>query len=185
MDESDRHWNQQMLCQLFSPSDVDAILQIPISQYGTSDHLIWMHSKDGIFTVSLAYQLALELFKRSLEGPSITSSIESWWKAIWSLIVPGSIRHFLWQVCHEILPIRCNLPVWNVIDSAGCPICACEVETTVHALWTYPGASDVWGDMASPLRKWPLDFPSRLLGTMGSHVRILPTQKLSPISVIL
>ncbi|XP_042983169.1 uncharacterized protein LOC122312591 [Carya illinoinensis] len=47
-----------------------------------------------------------------------------------------------------------NLAKRKIIDSSLCPICEREEESTVHALWSCPSASDVWADNDSPVKKW-------------------------------
>lgn len=51
MDAHLDQWNQGLIKQIFSLEEAAVILQVPISHYGAPDHLIWMHTKNGYFTV--------------------------------------------------------------------------------------------------------------------------------------
>lgn len=77
-----------------------------------------------------------------------------YWRAIWWLNVPGFVKHFMWKACYNILPIKKNLDKKSVIQNPSCPICISEEETIVHALWSCPAASDVWGITSTLMRKW-------------------------------
>ncbi|XP_042958180.1 uncharacterized protein LOC122293763 [Carya illinoinensis] len=47
-----------------------------------------------------------------------------------------------------------NLAKKKIIDDSMCPICEREEESTIHALWGCPAASDVWAENDSPVHKW-------------------------------
>lgn len=53
------NWNQKLIHKLFTPNEANVILQLPISNHGANDQLIWMHSKEGHFTIRSAYHLEL------------------------------------------------------------------------------------------------------------------------------
>lgn len=78
---------------------------------------------------------------------------------LWKLKIPGYIKHFLWKVCYDILPIKLNLYKRLVLKNPTYPICNKEDEIVIHALWACLAASDVWGD-TSFKRKWPNIAPS-------------------------
>lgn len=86
------------------------------------------------------------------------STYQTFWKSIWSLQVPGTMRHFIWRASHEVLPTRCNLWIRKVVDSDRCLICNREEETIINALWECSGTADVWGGNTSPLKRWPTHF---------------------------
>lgn len=85
-----------------------------------------------------------------------------YWKTLWNLKIPGQVKFFLWQACHNILLIRLNLVQRKIIDKADRLICGVE-ETKIYVLWEYPTANDVWCVKTNPLSKWTIlsqDFRS-------------------------
>jgi hypothetical protein len=67
------------------------------------------------------------------------------WKQLWSAQVPNAAKNFFWRACHNLLPTKDNLLRRKVVDDPNCPICKREPETVLHALWSCPAATDVWG----------------------------------------
>lgn len=70
------------------------------------------------------------------------------------------MKHFFWKACHDILPINQNLFKKYVLQNPLCPICTREGETTIHALWSCPTTSDVWGFETNSMIKWTNSTPS-------------------------
>lgn len=64
--DSEGQWNYHLLCRLFSPSDVQKIMRIPISTCDLADELVWHHTKDENFSVRSAYRVILRSFKVNL-----------------------------------------------------------------------------------------------------------------------
>lgn len=89
---------------------------------------------------------------------SSPSMAESQWKSIWLLGIMGSIRHFVWRACHEILSIRVNLLARRIANTNRCSICTQEAKTVIHVLWRFLTASNIWGDVVSPIKKWPTNY---------------------------
>jgi hypothetical protein len=58
---------------------------------------------------------------------------------------PNSIKMFMWRVCNDLLPTKCNLLKRKMVEDSSCPCCCREEETVVHVLWSCPAAQDVWG----------------------------------------
>lgn len=64
------------------------------------------------------------------------------------------VNQFLWKAAHDKLPTRENLLKKKITETDLCLVCERETETTIHALWSYPAANDVWGETNSPVKKW-------------------------------
>uniref|UniRef100_A0A803NVH0 Reverse transcriptase domain-containing protein n=1 Tax=Cannabis sativa TaxID=3483 RepID=A0A803NVH0_CANSA len=58
---ADNRWDIPLLHSLFLASDVEKILNIPLSPFPRNDHLIWHHETDGCYTVKSGYKMALSL----------------------------------------------------------------------------------------------------------------------------
>lgn len=108
----------------------------------------------------------------------------SQWNSIWSLAAPASVSHFIWHACHSILPTRKNQLKRKGIDMDQCPVCSNTSETIIHTLWECLGASDVWGEALSPLKKWSSYFAEYRI--LWSHMfSELPPQELAVSAIIL
>ena len=64
---------------------------------------------------------------------------------------------FLWQACNNILPTKVNLFNKKIMIDPLCPICGLEVETIVHALWSYLAVRDVWFECNKTMHKGTSD----------------------------
>lgn len=99
-------WNEELLVKLFWQSDSDTIKNIPISQVGNKDKLVWNYNSQGVYTVKSAYKQLQERDAQRLQqmGKSVGSERErKMWKRTWNLPIKGKLKHFLWRCCHNIL----------------------------------------------------------------------------------
>lgn len=58
----------------------------------------------GLFFIKSTYALEVERGRKDLGESSTPKSKEMFWKNIWKLNIPSSIKHFIWRACHDILP---------------------------------------------------------------------------------
>jgi hypothetical protein len=58
IDEEDGSWVQETVSAFFDKETADLILQVPISRHGGDDFVRWPHTKDGIYSVRSAYNMA-------------------------------------------------------------------------------------------------------------------------------
>ena len=131
-------WNSSAMKNSFLPHEAMTILSISISQNLPNDAWVWAWTKKGIFTVKSAYLVAHEWLS---EGRSLgTGGEESnrqkkkeFWTTIWGLKCPSKVRHFLWQVCKNILPTNLCLWLRKVSKDDRCGLCGL-VESSGHAL---------------------------------------------------
>ena len=138
----------------FHMEEVEAICQIPLSQRGVNDDIIWLHNLKGLFTVKLAYHVARKLLTDGNRVGTSGGSVErKMWYAIWKLKLPNKIKIFGWRACHDILPTAVNLTRRKVISKNNCPLCMRELESTVHALWDYATVQDIWAGSIQKLQK--------------------------------
>ena len=58
-------WREELVRQIFIPSDVHSILSIPLSVHLPYDRLVWAYTSKGQFTVCSAYKLVvLRIWRR-------------------------------------------------------------------------------------------------------------------------
>lgn len=120
-----------MLHQIFALDEVKSILSIPISYFGATILFGGILRRAYLQCARpITWKLLGLSNYRAIPPPLIPMILVG----IWSLQVPGSVRHFLSRACHEILPNRRNLFHWKVIASDKCPICTRDEETVVHAV---------------------------------------------------
>jgi hypothetical protein len=90
-------WNEENVFAFFSAATAAQILQVPISRHAGEDFVCWPHTRHGIFSVRLAYNLArsTKFFQnQSRTGRGMVSdwaAQEKEWKAIWKIKAPGKM----------------------------------------------------------------------------------------------
>lgn len=145
VDTDTRTWNQQLISGIFDESEANLICKIPISASGCPDKVIWQGTKDGKFTVKIAYHFLSQIKQEVLGQCSTSKSHNDVWRKIWKLKAPNASKVLLWRMSHESLPTNLNLNRRKIWESPLCPICTWEEESIVHALWLCVSAQDVWG----------------------------------------
>ncbi|KAE8789387.1 Subtilisin-like protease [Hordeum vulgare] len=96
IDDDTWSWRQDAVRDTFSPSDVAAILNIPIRQGGGEDFLAWAFDKSGNHTVKMTYRALViqeELCAQEERAATRTSQTDQQlWKALWKLKVIPKVR---------------------------------------------------------------------------------------------
>ncbi|XP_042954577.1 uncharacterized protein LOC122290987 [Carya illinoinensis] len=133
-------------------------VQFSKASLGKAPSLIWRSIWSAREVVLRGTSILGADSKVRCKGESSNDSEKSeLWKHIWELEVYGGCKHFLWKAVSNTLPTRANLYKRKIIEDPLCPICQREEENVLHALWSCPAASDVWGEMLSPVQKWRLE----------------------------
>ncbi|XP_073298281.1 uncharacterized protein [Primulina huaijiensis] len=114
---SSGHWQAELVRQIFTSHEAEAILNIPLNNKGCQDIRYWKDSPNGLYTVRLGYLLEMNISK----PPPFQSShpLKQWWKLIWSLHIPPKVRIFMWRASHDIIPTSGNLRAHHV-PTADC-----------------------------------------------------------------
>jgi hypothetical protein len=51
---------------------------------------------------------------------STSSATSNFWKILWNMKVPNSVKMFLWRACHNIIPTKVNLQKRGIVmDPSG------------------------------------------------------------------
>ncbi|EPS64876.1 hypothetical protein M569_09903, partial [Genlisea aurea] len=92
-------WNVALLRRVFSPTDVQHILSIPLSTQAYPDRLIWHYTSHGEYSVKSGYRI----LKDGAEGLLPSSSTANpgyinFWKALSKLKIPARIITFGWRL---------------------------------------------------------------------------------------
>ncbi|KAK9998230.1 hypothetical protein SO802_017833 [Lithocarpus litseifolius] len=147
-------WRRELITSVFHTDDVEAICRIPLSHRYVPDILVWMHNKNGLFSVKSAYRLAVQILKGEEWTESSSGCAgKNVWNAPWKLNIPNKIKVFGWRACQEILPTRSNLAKRRIIHDNVCLNCTRFPESTIHALWDCGVAMDVWAGSSLKLQK--------------------------------
>ena len=148
-------WSSAIIHAIFHKDDANAILRIPLSHRQTSDVIMWLHTKKGVYLVKSGYHAARQLQKMDTWAETSSGPIGvQVWSKVWKLNVPNKIKVFGWRACQNILPTRANLRRQKIIEDDGGILCSREAETGVHALWDCVVARDVWAGSLVRLQKW-------------------------------
>ncbi|KAF7815391.1 reverse transcriptase [Senna tora] len=140
-------WDFQKLKMWVSREEAIQIRRIPISISRCSDKLTWAFSRNGEYTVKSGY---IEM-KRSFDARMSTAKAglslqvpSSLWPSIWKIKALPKVKHFLWRLCTNSLPLKENLFKRRCNLSSLCPICELEPETPEHLLFFCSWARAVW-----------------------------------------
>jgi hypothetical protein len=139
-------WRGNVIDVNFFPFEASIIKRMPLSQHHVSDSLTWKSTLTGHLTVKSAYTFLWNEQYTSSSNPSSssTTNTSSFWKLLWSLLVPPKIRNFGWRACCKILPTLTNLFQKQILSTYTCYLCGEEAETVSHVLWSCPYAVRVW-----------------------------------------
>lgn len=99
------------------------------------DSIIWKLSKDGEFSLRLAYALA-----NTSHNPN--TSFQKVW--IWKLDILPKIIHFLWLCMHRSVPVKGMLFSRGIIEEDTCLLCKRKPDRIGHLLRECIYARDFW-----------------------------------------
>ena len=86
------------------------------------DAMIWLHTKNGEYTVRSGYHIAQLILKqeKDFEESLKVEGGSKVWAKVWKMKVPNKIRVFAWIACQNILPTCENLFLRQVISDEYC-----------------------------------------------------------------
>uniref|UniRef100_A0A7N2L4E8 Reverse transcriptase zinc-binding domain-containing protein n=1 Tax=Quercus lobata TaxID=97700 RepID=A0A7N2L4E8_QUELO len=130
---------------IFNLFDAEAILKIPLSRRQVQDKMVWMHCRNGKYTVKSGYHVARMLAgdNNGREESSEQKANHQVWNRLWQLRVPSKIKVFGWRACLNILPSKVNLVRRQILKEDRCGLCQRCLESVIHALWECSAAQDV------------------------------------------
>ena len=140
-------WRTEAMQQMFKPYEVDIILGIPLSTQCPDDRIIWAHTPTGMFMTCSTYKMLVSCDISSSASGLNPKGQKKFWKSIWQFQVPNKIKHFLWRICNNALPIMANLHWRHIVPSASCAQCNTLLEDSLHAVWYCEVVTKVWSTM--------------------------------------
>uniref|UniRef100_A0A803NWD5 Reverse transcriptase domain-containing protein n=1 Tax=Cannabis sativa TaxID=3483 RepID=A0A803NWD5_CANSA len=135
-------WNLDRLNSCFDASSVNDILRVPFSGLDGKDEQIWGRDNSGLFTVKSAYHLALET--QDIPSTSSFQDMKPFWAKIWHANVPPKVKHFVWRIVTNSVPVAVLLFQRHIIPSHLCPLCKNYPEIVMHGLLECPRARKAW-----------------------------------------
>lgn len=120
-------WKADRVREVCDVASAEAILHMPLPRRNEQDSAHWTLSADSSFPVKNVY---LDILHSRSPPLAIISPDE--WKLFWRLKLPDRIKHFLWRVAWNSLPVRAL--VARVIRKAPpnftcCQLCGSNMET--------------------------------------------------------
>ncbi|XP_042939551.1 uncharacterized protein LOC122274591 [Carya illinoinensis] len=153
IDPNLKTWREDLLQELFSNQEIEAIKTIPISLGGREDKMTWQASNNGQYTIKSGYHYQRSLISE-LEGEaSRKHSDKDVCKKLWKMKVAPVVKFFVRKACSEALPTCANLTRRKILEDSLCPICKREPETSGRALWGCSAARDVWSQGCIKVQK--------------------------------
>lgn len=127
--------------QLFTSSQVDSILKIPI-QLDQQDSLVWPITAAGIFTTKSTYNHLCE----SQHSVAVATTLSTkFWLKFWKVQIPYKLQLFLWKIFQNYLPVKTKLFHQNILTSSDCVLCNNnQLESVNHLLYQCPFTAAIW-----------------------------------------
>ncbi|KAK2395425.1 hypothetical protein QL285_057163 [Trifolium repens] len=137
-------WNYDLIDQTFMSFEGELIKQIPLIREVQEDKVMWMHSRDGNYSVKTGYQALSRWRERRKEGPSDTTYQNKIWSRIWKIHTIPRHQTLLWRILNDTVPVRCELFKKGVHCSIICPRCNLREETITHTFGECSRITKVW-----------------------------------------
>lgn len=153
IDEATNWWNFPLIQELFSREESAIICNIPICPQRQQDKLVWVGTKNGVFTIRSAYHMAKDREEDSRRCSSNYDLSHKLWRTVWNVKASTMVKVFLWKASNNILPSKLNLFRKGITMDALCPICGLVEETMEHILWNCESTWDVWAACNNKIQK--------------------------------
>ncbi|WVZ92941.1 LOW QUALITY PROTEIN: hypothetical protein U9M48_038971, partial [Paspalum notatum var. saurae] len=107
-------WDIELIKEIFWEEDVKKILAIPLRP-NREDMLSWHYDTKGLFSVKSVYHDPEDSREREAvrqpRGSSTCNGEDGTlkWNKVWRLPRPPKMKHFLWRLAHDSLPLRRNI----------------------------------------------------------------------------
>ncbi|EAZ04413.1 hypothetical protein OsI_26557 [Oryza sativa Indica Group] len=142
-------WDRELIQDIFWEEDVKNILAIPVHN-GYSDVAAWHFDPRGIFLVKSAYHTleyqrdrqAIRQIGESSSGKTSSAALQ--WEKLWRLNHLPKVKHFLWRLAHNSLPLRQNISKRGMEIDTRCPVCLRLDENGGHCFFKCKFVKPCW-----------------------------------------
>ncbi|XP_074299929.1 uncharacterized protein LOC141631111 [Silene latifolia] len=136
-------WCEDRLGTYLLPFEVERVRNIRLSEESHEDTWYWAAEKDGEYSVRSAYKLLVGMESDTSE-PSTWERSKWIWNNLWKVQVWPRIKLFFWQLCNDALATKVNLSFRVGREDVLCPLCQCQIESSIHLFRDCGIASEVW-----------------------------------------
>jgi hypothetical protein len=159
-------WDQGKLNECFFEADVADIMKIHVGRAGSDDYIAWNCTKNGVFSVRLAYHLKQRLKREAESGArtSMDASKHQGWLKLWATDVSSKIKVHYWRLTKNGLAVGAELERRKIKENIRCIVCNRE-ETLMHRFWQCPHSARVWEFLRTSMSLKLVNPP----GDMRSH----------------
>ncbi|XP_075633713.1 uncharacterized protein LOC142606215 [Castanea sativa] len=103
-------WRRDAIMATFNREDAEVICKIPLSHRRVADVVVWLHNKEGAYTVKSRYHVARKVLREWAE--SSTGAGQQLWKKLWKIRVPNKMKRAPETVIHAIWECPAAQDVW-------------------------------------------------------------------------
>ena len=94
---------------------------------------------------SSAYKIAMDLNKNDQAGSTSNGGdTHSFFRKLWKINAPHTVRHNAWRASRDILSTKANLVHCHVLLDDTCEKCVLKSESLIHFFWECPKAQETW-----------------------------------------
>ena len=129
-----KQWDKEKVNTWFLPPSRDEVLGTRLGRLDGRDNLMWNENKSQTFSMRSAYQVALQIHRRSSAEHSRAWDDKQIWNRLWKLPIPPKVHNFVWRAYSNILPTRANLCWRKVHLDPKCKVCGEHDEIVIHIL---------------------------------------------------
>lgn len=134
-----------LLNSSFSPTKVELIKKILLSNHFIEDVLFWPYVQSGVYSIKSGYQFLKGQQSQPQVPQDVSAQPQNFWRKIWVLKTPSKVKNFIWTACKNAIPTNMNLVRRTMIESGVCSLCSQEEEDILCAIWSCPCLAGVWG----------------------------------------
>lgn len=167
---SSEEWNLSAI-RSHLPQYENVIRQLIPSSNPMNDSLVWLPEKLGVYSSKSGYALLHHIL-------ATTPSDFNWKRCIWNLKMAPKIKHFMWRIVNNALPVSSNLALRGItVSDSLCKKCS-QQEDKIHLLFSCPYATRVW-ELAPTLFKPQTDLvesTGKLLQDLMRMLNLPPTR---------
>lgn len=159
----DGSWNVDLLKAYFHPDDVTIIRGLAVSKTDMPNTYGWMFTESGKCSVKSGFKTETLYADRGPKVINYGPNIKPLLAHAWKLNCSPKLRHFVWQVLSETLPVAKNLRARGIYGDLWCSICGAKEEIIDYVLFECPPALQTWA--LSRIPSPPEFFSSSLVFT--------------------
>lgn len=140
-------WDENLIKQIFTPSDVDDILAIPLGLPEEKDKIIWNVDSKGLFSMKSAYHMASNLQQTKEASASGNGNTKGPWQNIWKLNIIPKAKIGLWKISKNLVPTKENLIAKGLDINPICDLCRKSREDINHVMWSCKQVKQIWMEL--------------------------------------